>query len=120
MQALAELADPGWFEAQRLREFTYRVTEILRAYIERKFGLAAPEMTTEEFLTALSRQRRSLPYDAERLREFLVSCDYIKYAALQPRREDAENMLATARAFVHATAAAEAAWSSEAREGQAA
>lgn len=121
LQALATLEDPTWLDASRLREFTYRVTEILRAYIERKFGLAAPEMTTEEFLTVLARRRHSLPYDADRLRAFLESCDFIKYAALQPRREDAASMLATARAFVHATAAAaEAARTPATPEGQAA
>jgi hypothetical protein len=92
--------------AGRAREFYYELSEIVRAYIEKKFALAAPEMTTEEFLTALARDRAALPYDAERLRVFLEACDIVKYAAFKPRREDAEQALGTARAFVSQTAAA--------------
>lgn len=106
LRALAELASFDWFEHAREREYYYRLTEIVRSYIERKFGLAAPERTTEEFLGMLVRRRSALPYDAQRLRDFLEACDVVKYAALEPRREDADGALATARAFVHATAAA--------------
>jgi hypothetical protein len=108
LRALAELGTYDWLEPARVREYYYRLTEIVRRYIEMKFGLAAPEMTTEEFLRALARDRQALPYDAGRLGQFLEACDFVKYAALHPRREDAESALSTARAFVHATAAATA------------
>ncbi len=106
LQALAELRGSDWVENGRFREYYYRLTEIVRGYIERKFSLAAPEMTTEEFLTMLARDRQALPYDAERLGRFLEACDIVKYAAFRPRREDAEEATSTALAFVHATAAA--------------
>lgn len=106
LRELAALASRDWTAADESREYYYRLTEIVRHYIERKFHLAAPEMTTEEFLTALARDSAALPYDAVRLRGFLESCDLVKYAALRPNREDAENALSTARAFIHATAAA--------------
>lgn len=106
LRALSEL-DPGrQIEQGQAREYYYRLNEIVRSYIERKFSLAAPEMTTEEFLYALGRDRGALPYDADRLRAFLEACDIVKYAAFLPRREDAEQALETARAFVRATAAA--------------
>ena len=106
LRALAELEFVDWFDQERVREYYYRLTEIVRRYIELKFGLAAPEMTTEEFLVALARDRRAVPYDADRLRMFLEACDFVKYAALSPQRQDAEGVLQTARAFVNATAAA--------------
>jgi hypothetical protein len=98
----AALQAEGW----QPREFYYRLSEIVRVYIERKFSLAAPEMTTEEFLGALAHDRGALPYDASRLREFLEACDLVKYAALQVRSEDGQQALGIARAFVDATAAA--------------
>ena len=104
LRALAELGAYDWINQGRAREYYYRLTEIIRQYIERKFGLAAPEMTTEEFLNMLARNRGAVPCDVDRLRDFLEACDYVKYAALEPRREDAEGALATARAFIHATA----------------
>ncbi len=105
LRVLAELERENWFDRHGPREYYYRLTGVVREYIERKFALAAPEMTTEEFLTMLARDRHSLPYDSERLRAFLEACDYVKYAALHPGREDADGVLATARAFVNATAA---------------
>lgn len=108
LRALAELDPQTWFPAGRRKEFYYRLTEIVRAYIEKKFGLAAPEMTTEEFLTSLSRDRSALPYDPSRLREFLRACDLVKYAAFEPQPEDGAQAVGTARAFVDATAAAAA------------
>jgi hypothetical protein len=99
------LASYDWVDRGRAREYYYRLTEIVRQYIERKFGIAAPEMTTEEFLNMLARDHGALPCQPDPLRYFLEACDYVKYAALQPRRDDAEGALATARSFVHATAA---------------
>jgi hypothetical protein len=105
LRELERLAADG-FASEHMREYYYRLTEVVRSYIERKFALAAPERTTEEFLVELTRNQGALPYDAARLRAFLEACDFVKYAALQPRREDADQALSTARAFVHATAAA--------------
>lgn len=90
----------------RVREYYYRLSEIVRRYIELKFSLAAPERTTEEFLALLARDRKALHYDARKLGEFLEACDIVKYAAFTPIREDADAALSTATAFVHATAAA--------------
>ncbi len=106
LRALAELSETPWDTPERPREFYYRLTGIVRVYIERKFGLAAPEMTTEEFLLRLARDRDALPYEAARLQAFLRACDLVKYAALEPRREDGQQALGIARAFVDATAAA--------------
>lgn len=109
VRALRELAglDPAaWLGRGETREFYYRISEVVRTYIERKFGIAAPEMTTEEFLVALSRNRSALPYDARKLGLFLEACDLVKYAAFEPRVEDATHALEAARAFINATAAA--------------
>ncbi len=106
LRALAQLEAADLISSGQAKEFYYRLSEIVRVYIELKFGLAAPEMTTEEFLGALARDRGALPYDANRLRDFLQACDLVKYAALRPRTEDARQALGTARAFIDATAAA--------------
>lgn len=124
LRALGELETARLIDSGRAKEFYYRLSEIVRVYIERQFGLAAPEMTTEEFLGTLARNRGALPCDADRLREFLQACDLVKYAAFSPRAQDAEQALSTARAFVDATAAARqaeqgtAASETEARQGE--
>jgi len=106
LRALAELEAAGLIDRGRAKQYYYSLSEIVRVYIERKFGLAAPEMTTEEFLSTLARNRGALPYDAERLRDFLQACDLVKYAAFTPRAAEAGQALSIARAFIDATAAA--------------
>lgn len=107
LRELSLLEAASQAEGWQPREFYYRLSEIVRVYIERKFMLAAPEMTTEEFLGTLARERGALPYDAGRLREFLEACDLVKYAAFEARLEDGQQALGIARTFVDATAAAD-------------
>lgn len=116
LQALSALREPDPLDREATRGFFYRLTEIVRMYIEKKFHLAAAEMTTEEFLRALSRDRTAVPYDAGRLEEFLTACDRVKYAAFDPQPEDSRRSIEAARAFVNASAAA----ASVAQGGQAA
>lgn len=107
--ALGQLAE---LEAQRLLEvgdargFYYRLSEIVRAFIERQVGLAAPDMTTEEFLHAAASSQRSAALDASRLRAFMEACDQVKYARREPAPQDAADALITSRDFVVKSAAA--------------
>ncbi len=106
LQALADLEKQDHFARDEFREFYYGLTSIVREYVERKFKIAAPEMTTDEFLRRLTRDHTALPYETDRLGAFLEACDLVKYAASRPRSEDGQAALATARAFVQTTAAA--------------
>ncbi len=100
LRELERLTEHDWLGRGAARELYYRVTAIVRQYVERKYALAAPEMTTEEFLATLD--RRPLPLDADRLRAFLEACDLVKYAALEPGPADIARTLGAARAFVTA------------------
>jgi hypothetical protein len=90
-------------EQKLYREFTAAVADILREYIEDRFGLKAPERTTEEFLAEVS---PALPVDAQKkdiLKAFLLHSDLVKFAALEPSVEDVERTFATCRGFIEAT-----------------
>ena len=90
-------------EKKLYREFTAEVADILREYIEDRFALKAPERTTEEFLVEVS---PALPVDAQKkdiLGQFLVHCDLVKFAALEPSIEDVERTFATCKDFIEAT-----------------
>ena len=102
-RALEALLTRGLIEKQLYKEFTAEVADILRHYIEDRFGLRAPERTTEEFLVEA---RGGLPVDGERKRilaEFLAHCDLVKFASLEPGEEDVKQTFATARDFIEAT-----------------
>jgi hypothetical protein len=88
---------------KRYAEFTARVSDILRGYIEDRFGLRAPERTTEEFLAEAG---GGLDVDTEKkdiLEAFLVHCDLVKFAALEPTDGDVKRTFETCRDFVDAT-----------------
>jgi len=86
-----------------VKVFYRRVTGILRKYIERRFGLRAPERTTEEFLYEL-RETAVLSEELKKLlRAFLQHCDLVKFAELRPLGEEIKGTLESCRDFVRAT-----------------
>ncbi|GAH81880.1 unnamed protein product, partial [marine sediment metagenome] len=93
--ALAELArvrDSGLLEEGRLAEYTDRVSDVLRRYLEARFALPAPERTTEEFLDEIAREP---VLDRERKRflaGYLAQCDLVKFAAREPGRREIEEL----------------------------
>ena len=87
----------------RTQEFFYRISGIVRGYIERRFGLTAAEMTTEEFLSAASSDVRFPATHTAALDPFLRACDLVKYAKHQPRPADADESLHAAQGFVAET-----------------
>ncbi len=103
MTQLRELADARLIETGQVTAFYYRLSEIARGYIERRFGLMAPERTTEEFLDEM-RTANVLPIEYQTpLMEFLEACDLVKYARHEPTTAEIEQVFNTARDFVERT-----------------
>jgi hypothetical protein len=90
-----------------VRRYYFALSEIVRAYIEGRFGLNATDLTTEEIVRALGQ----LPLPAERaleLRAFLHDTDAVKFASHRPPRPEYASILGWARGFVEATKPVEA------------
>ena len=84
--------------------FVTEVSEIARTYLEERFGLHAPDRTTEEFLAELS---DSAAVDARHktlLADFLTRCDLVKFARLEADRRELEDLHAAAGRLVDETA----------------
>jgi hypothetical protein len=90
-------------EQKRYREFTAEIADILRQYIEDRFGLKAPERTTEEFLVEAGSGLAVGQAQKNILKAFLLHCDLVKFAALEPSVEDVERTFNTCRDFIEAT-----------------
>ena len=88
---------------RRIQEFYYRLSHIVRGYIERRFAVSAPEMTTEEFLLTASADRRFDRRHTEQLDRFLGACDLVKYACHQPGSGEIDGMLNEAKRFIEDT-----------------
>ncbi|MGJ8633397.1 MAG: hypothetical protein ACSHX7_05705 [Luteolibacter sp.] len=84
-------------------EFALAASQVVRVFIERKFGLAAPKRTTEEFLQELaSKDDETLRTRMEPLRGFLKSCDMVKFAAAGLGQGERVELVEKAKAFVNA------------------
>ena len=101
--ALSKLRQEDFPSRNRYEEYYVRLSGIVRAYIEARFGVKAPEMTTEEFLQvtvnaqALSVSHRRL------LQEFLERCDLVKFARYEPSRHEADEACEAAHRFIQDT-----------------
>jgi len=100
LQALARLLARRLLEVGRYEEYYVELSSIVRDYVERRFGLHAPEMTTEEFLVAMQRDRRLTPEHRGLLGEFLTESDLVKFARHLPTTEQGERGYEAARRFV--------------------
>jgi hypothetical protein len=104
LEALAKLHAARLLEAGRHEEFYVRLSDIVRSYLEVRFRLRAPEMTTEEFLQAAQRDPQLAPPQRSRLGTFLSEADLVKFARYVPAAEDGERAYNAAREFVQSTA----------------
>jgi hypothetical protein len=103
LEALAVLNAERLIEFGRYEDYYVRLSSIVRQYLEGRFGVRAPEMTTDEFLAAAQRSRDLAAPDRQSLQEFLSEADLVKFARHVPTRERAERAWTAARAFVEST-----------------
>lgn len=101
--ALEGLLAEGLIERGEIKEFYNRISGILRHYIEDRFGLRAPERTTEEFLNEMEGNPLLEPGWKILLSRFLAHCDLVKFAEHQPSTSEIQSTLDTCKDFIEAT-----------------
>lgn len=100
----------GVLESDRLPErgdvegFFVRLSAIVRGYVERRFAIAAPDRTTQEFLREASVHPQLAGGHAQAIGSFLRAADLVKFAAVRPGGEECRASLESMRSFVAATA----------------
>lgn len=101
-RARARLAE-AWAWVDQPEPFCTRLSEIVRVFLEERFGLKAPEQTTEEFLSRLP-ANPDLDEDLKALLgEFLTQCDWVKFAQGDPGRTECERLHQMASRLVDQT-----------------
>ena len=102
MDALAALDAKQYPLKGMIREYVFELSEILKRYSERRFGVNAAEFTTEEMLAWLSIAK----LDKERryaMEWFYRAADPVKFAKYLPDQETVDRFGVEARAFIEAT-----------------
>ncbi len=83
-----------------VKEYFVQLTGVVRRYIERSTAVNAPELTTEEFLRHVSRQKIFSEEEDRRLGVFLESADLVKFAGYQPDEEIIKQSTHKAKQFI--------------------
>lgn len=104
LKQLAELEQSALLESGDTHIFYCCLTDIIRHYIEGRFGYRAPKQTTTEFLSAVQRENLLCEEHRVPLQEFLQVADMVKFACHNPSRVEADAAIDKAREFVQDTA----------------
>jgi len=99
--ALAALAAKGAPAGDAIDAWYVALSAVVRRYVEDRYGLRAPELTTEEFMREAFRSQAIQVEHRPLLRGFLERCDRVKFAAYRPTEAESLEALAAAQRFVH-------------------
>jgi hypothetical protein len=101
--ALEALQQKKLWEQDRQKEYHSELTDILRGYIEERFGVRALEQTTDELLASL--RLSSMPTASrEQLAQVLRLADMVKFAKWKALPAENEQAIAAAIRLVQETA----------------
>ena len=90
----------------RYKDFYVELTMVVRRYVQRKYGIRAPHLTTEEFLAQF---RDDGGGRRDELAKFLASADMVKFAGVEATPEMADAATGSARSYLASDSTEEAA-----------
>lgn len=100
---LERLAARGRPAGKDVDAYYVELSALTRRYLEDRFELRAPELTTEEFLVEVSRSSVLTGTHQTLLREFLRTADLVKFAHFAPSEEQIDEALPSIRRFLEET-----------------
>jgi hypothetical protein len=80
--------------------FYVKLSLIVRSYLEDRFALRSPELTTQEFLTEMGRSPDLARSHQKLLQKFLEQADLVKFAGHRPGAEVVSESIAAAEQFL--------------------
>ena len=102
IRELNELVHQKLWQNGRHKQYYTRLTDILREYLDGRFGVGAMEMTTDEILAAI-RPLELEDRQVEMIKELLHTADFVKFAKHAPDAEQNENLYTGVYYFVENT-----------------
>ncbi|MDA7916517.1 DUF4381 family protein [Verrucomicrobia bacterium] len=102
-ERLTQLGEAGHAQKGEFKIFFQLISDILRHYIEDRYGLRATDQTTEEFLFAIRDASYLATGQKETLKEFMNLSDLVKFAEHTPTDEDIQSAFDRCRDLINAT-----------------
>ncbi len=102
-EELEQLEKSSLLDEGQFKVYYSRLSDIVRKYFENQFTIKAPEMTTEEFLWSLKELHEFTAAQKDALKNFLNSCDIVKFAKYIPGIEEGKESFQLAWRLVEET-----------------
>jgi hypothetical protein len=90
-------------EAAEIDAFFVELSALVRRYVEDRFELRAPELTTEQFMVAMSQSPDLAHAHQSLLHDFLRRADLVKFARFMPPAEDIDESVDAAQRILAET-----------------
>ena len=103
LAALSKLKEKKLWERGMEKEYFTELTEILRIYLDKRFGINAMEMTSRQIMQTLG-ANREVSDKRQMVRQILDMADFVKFAKVRPLPADNVAAFDNAVKFVEATA----------------
>ena len=98
LKQLDELQILNLIEKGHVKEYYDKLSDIIRFYISRTYSVDGMEKTTTEFYSML--KNKIAPEHNRELKNYLINCDFVKFAKLIPSSEEIEKDFETAKGFI--------------------
>jgi len=104
---LEKLRNEMLWQNGETKKYYIRLTEIIRQYLENRFGVNSLELTTSETLEALIKKGFKKDESYNKLWSVLTGADLVKFAKYKPEPSENESEFSDSYYFVSATKAAD-------------
>lgn len=102
MQCLDKLKERQLWQSGQEKSYYTELTDILRRYISRRFGVNAAEMTSAEIMSAMRKKEESRMVN-DKLSDILSLADFVKFAKVRPLSDENETAFQRAVQYVEGT-----------------
>ena len=103
LERLEDLSHQQYPRQGMFKLFYSGLSDIVRHYLEDRFHIKAPEMTTEEFLNFVKTSAALKDGHKQILRDFLNGCDMVKFARHESSAHEAQANFDLARKLIEET-----------------
>ncbi|MBO7611710.1 MAG: hypothetical protein J6T23_05820 [Elusimicrobia bacterium] len=98
LKQLDDLIALNLIENGHIKEYYDKLSDIIRFYVSRTYSVDGMEKTTTELYSML--KNKIAPEHNRELKNYLINCDFVKFAKLIPSREDIKNDFDIAKSFI--------------------
>lgn len=98
LKQLDELLSLGLIQKGHIKEYYDKLSDIVRFYVSRIYSVDGMEKTTTELYLML--KNKITPEYNRELKNYLLNCDFVKFAKLIPTEEETKKDFDTAKKFV--------------------